>query len=163
MFSVGNLGDWASIVGSEIENASKLANSEDSKTAHYFAPLLQAELISQIESADMPAGVKNALKNSISITFIGSDRATISISAIRPSIYSPVGLYPEGADLALIYDKRKKIKKNAIFYNPNDPDMGVIPIGRIPGFARGYLTNYLTKTANAFMGKHPECIVTVSK
>lgn len=123
---------------------------------------LKSELMSQIRNADMPEGVKNALLNSISFIIHGDDRATVTVRAMRESIYAPIGLYTDPVDLALIYDKRNRIKSSAVFYDHADSKL-FIPIGRIEGFAQSYQNLYLRKTANAFMAKHPECIVTVSK
>lgn len=121
---------------------------------------LETELRSQIQNASMPEGVKNALLNSISISIMPPYRAVVSIKAMRPSIYNSLGWGGE-VDLALIYDQRKRIKPSAVYYNADD---GVfIPIGNIEGFSRSYTNNYLQKTANTFMVRHPECIVTVSK
>lgn len=120
---------------------------------------LAADLRRNILSSDMPGGVKNALTNSISVS-VGATGGVVSVSAMRPSIYAPVGLYGS-VDLAIIYDSRKRIKSSAIYYNNDTGDF--IPIGRIEGFARPYSTNYLANTAGGFMAKHPDCIVTVSK
>lgn len=133
-----------------------------------LASELRMELVSQINKADMPDDVKNVLANSISVAVMGEDHAVVSISAIRPSIYSDVidavskyGVY----DLALVYDHRPRIKSSAIYYNTSKPRDagGFIPIGRVEGFARAYNTDYLQKTANSFMAKNPNCTVTVSK
>lgn len=148
-------------ISKELRNALKGdVSALDIPDIRKLATALKRELQVQIQGADMPEGVKNALLNSISISVMPPDRAIISIKTMRPSIYSSLG-WGGDADLALVYDQRKQIKSSAVYYNKND---GVfIPIGKIPGFARSYANNYLSKTANAFMAKHPECIVTVSK
>ena len=121
---------------------------------------LASDLRQMINSSDMPGGVKSALANSVSVSGVNPYGGTVSVSAIRPSIYSSIGLYGS-VDLAIIYDSRKRIKSGAIYYNNNTREF--IPIGRIEGFARAYNTNYLERTASAFMAKHPDCTVTVSK
>lgn len=127
-----------------------------------LASELRMELVSQINGSDMPGGVKNALTNSISVSVISPEHAVISISVMRPSIYMErvkIGRYGM-ADLALVYDHRKRIKQSAVYY---DSAGNFIPIGRIEGFARAYSTDYLQKTASSFMSKNPDCTVTVSK
>ena len=132
------------------------------KEAEDLANALARDLRQMINSSDMPGGVKNALVNSISVSGVNLYGAVVSVSAMRPSIFAPLGMKKYGdVDLAIIYDKKKALKKSAVYYNSETHER--IPIGRIPGFANPYNTNYLQKTADAFMAKHPDCTVTVSK
>lgn len=155
--------EFRAAIGKEIDSL-----GVDMPDVSQLAGELRMELVSQINGSDMPDDVKNVLTNSISVVVMGKNHAVISISAIRPSIYSDVidaaskyGVY----DLALVYDRRPRIKSSAIYYNTSKPRDagGFIPIGRVEGFARAYNTDYLQKTANSFMAKNPNCAVTVSR
>lgn len=130
------------------------------KEARALANELAADLRQMISGSDMPGGVKSALINSVSVSMVNLYGAVISVSAIRPSIFASIGLYGS-VDLAVIYDKKSALKKSAVYYNKETHER--IPIGLIQGFARAYNTNYLERTASAFMAKHPDCTVTVSK
>lgn len=147
--------DWAAIINKE---ANKLVDAASIDVSVLIAELANM-LRSNISGADMPGGVKSALTSSISSAVTGQNTGVVSVSAMRPSIYAPLGLYGS-VDLALVYDQRKQVK-NAPYFNR---ETGVFyMLGDKPGMVRAYNNNYLQKTAEAFMAKHPECIVTVSK
>lgn len=126
------------------------------KSIGFYAAALQSELITHISGADMPGGVKNALINSISVAVLDAQRAVVHISAPRMSIYEN-----GSADLALVYNQRRRIKRSAIYFNKEKNIY--IPIGRLESWARPYSNNYLENTASDFMGAYPECTVTLSK
>lgn len=147
--------DWAAIINKEADKALAAASPDVS----VLVAELDSMLRTNINGADMPGGVKSALTNSVSSVVTGQNTGVVSVSAMRPSIYAPFGLYGS-VDLALVYDKRKQVK-NAPYFNR---ETGVFyMLGDKPGMVRAYNNNYLQETAEAFMAKHPECVVTVSK
>lgn len=147
--------DWAAIINREANKTLATASIDVSVLVAELANMLR----SNINGADMPGGAKSALIGSISAVVTGQKTGVVSVSAMRPSIYAEFGLYGS-VDLALIFDKRKQVK-NAPYFNR---ETGVFyMLGDKPSMVRAYNNNYLQKTAEAFMAKHPECVVTVSK
>lgn len=147
--------DWAAIINKEADKAITTASIDVSVLVAELANMLR----SNINGADMPGGAKSALIGSISAVVTGQKTGVVSVTAMRPSIYAEFGLYGS-VDLALIFDKRKQVK-NAPYYNRETGAFYML--GDKPGMVRSYNNNYLQKTAEAFMAKHPECVVTVSK
>ena len=147
--------DWSVLLNKAGEEALATNTPDVTVLIAELANMLRAN----IRGADMPVGAKSALLSSISAVPTGLRSGVVSVVAMRPSIYAKFGLYGS-VDLALIYDERKQVK-NAAYYNR---ETGVFyRLGDKPNMVRPYNNNYLQKTAEAFMAKHPECTVTVSK
>ncbi|MBE5927600.1 MAG: hypothetical protein E7270_11655 [Lachnospiraceae bacterium] len=147
---------------SALDNALASAMSADIST---LTAELRAYLYQEIQGADMPSGVKNAiLNNGIAVEITSSTTAIISVMVEKVTIYANAFPNTESVNLAALYNYGWKIGKDA-FYYPNkgsnaQPHWGFY-LNKVPEFASHPATNFAQKAAQKLMAKHPGCSVTV--
>lgn len=144
---------------SDPKSRGAIESANNQRNISYYATALRGELEANIRASNIPSGVKEALINGITVQITSAFTATVSINAVRPSIYETLGVGEGKGDLVLIYNDGAKIKPGAIAYN----EFVYIPIGKIPGFANHPAGKYLEATKFIFESSHPGCHVTIVK
>lgn len=131
-------------------------NAPDMPNVAALAAELRTVLSRNIDSSIKYGAVAAAIKSSISVSVSGYS-AVIRCDTVRPSIYASVG-FGGSADLAEMYNYGSTLGKNAYFFKKG---VGGFYLKDREGFRVHDAGHFLEQSAREFMGRHPECIVTV--
>lgn len=118
---------------------------------------LRIMLMRNIDSSIKYGAVAAAIKSSVSVYTTSATSAVIRCDTVRPSIYASVGL-GGAADIAAVYNYGSTLGKNAYFFKEG---VGGFYLKDREGFRVHDAGHFLEKTASEFMGRHPECTVSV--
>lgn len=135
-----------------------IKESSDIPDIGILAAELRITLMNNIDSSIQYGAVAAAIKSSVTVFVSGENSAVIRCDTVRPSIYASVG-FGGSADLAAVYNYGSELgKTDAYFYAPGRSGFY---LRDIEGFRTHKAGHFLEKTASQFMGRHPECKVSV--